>query len=291
MAALGARPVDVKAVAQPEATLRRRPADDADPENADGAARARSGLARTFSIINLLASRAPETLGVSAIARDLQMPKAVAHRILKELVAGAFLVFDTETKQYQLGPGALTVGLAALRTLDVPKTARPYLVRLVEVSGETATLSIRQGWQRVYVDQVLSPHEVRMSVALGRMYPLHAGSSSKAILAALPDEVVEEFLTQHKRVSLTPRTIISADELRDDIAGIRERGYAVSFGERQAGAGSVAAAIRNALDEVVGAISLCGPRERLAENALRHGAEVVEAARAVSRDIGYRGPG
>ena len=129
-----------------------------------------------------------------------------------------------------------------------------------------------------------------MSVALGRMYPLHAGSSSKAILAALPDETIEEFLTQHRHASLTPRTLTSADALRDDVAGIRERGYAVSFGERQAGSASVAAAIRNASGDVVGAVSLCGPRERLAEQTLRHGAAVVEAARAVSRDIGYRGP-
>ncbi|MET8063835.1 IclR family transcriptional regulator [Micromonospora sp. NPDC005686] len=267
----------------------RRPEPGAEQSEGDDG-RARSGLARTFAIINLLASRAPEALGVSAIARDLRIPKAVAHRILKELVTDAFLAFDEGTKQYQLGPGALTVGLAALRTLDVPKTARPYLERLVELSGETATLSIRQGWQRVYVDQVLSPHEVRMSVALGRMYPLHAGSSSKAILAALPDETIEEFLTQHRHASLTPRTLTSADALRDDVAGIRERGYAVSFGERQAGSASVAAAIRNASGDVVGAVSLCGPRERLAEQTLRHGAAVVEAARAVSRDIGYRGP-
>ncbi|MGP3929068.1 IclR family transcriptional regulator [Nonomuraea sp. KM88] len=271
-------PTVVDAVAQPQ------PPVGADPE---AAGRARSGLARTFSIINLLASKAPEALGVSAIARDLQMPKTVAHRILKELAADAFLAFDTTTKQYRLGPGALTVGLAALRTLDVPRTARPHLARLVEASGETATLSIRQGWQRVYVDQVLSPHEVRMSVALGRMYPLHAGSSSKAILAVLSDETIEEFLAQHARASFTSRTITSADALRDDIAEIRQRGYAVSYGERQAGAASVATAIRDAWGEVVGSISLCGPRERFAEHILRHGAAVAEAARAVSREIGH----
>ncbi|MGC4897420.1 IclR family transcriptional regulator [Micromonospora sp. DT31] len=289
MASSGAAQADVEAAVRPRPTQRRREA-GLQAEGADAAGRARSGLARTFSIINLLASRAPEALGVSAIARDLEIPKAVAHRILKELVADAFLAFDDGKKQYQLGPGALTVGLAALRTLDVPKTARPYLERLVEVSGETATLSIRQGWQRVYVDQVLSPHEVRMSVALGRMYPLHAGSSSKAILAALPDEAVEEFLTQHRHASLTPRTLTSADALREDVAEIRQRGYAVSFGERQAGSASVAAAVRGASGDVVGAISLCGPRERFAENTLRHGATVAEAARAVSRDIGYRSP-
>ncbi|MGM9295215.1 IclR family transcriptional regulator domain-containing protein, partial [Campylobacter jejuni] len=58
----------------------------------------------------------------------------------------------------------------------------------------TATLSARQGWTRVYVDQVLSPREIRMAVPLGTHHALHAGSSSKAILAALPDQQVEEYL-------------------------------------------------------------------------------------------------
>lgn len=252
--------------------------------------RSRSVLGRALAVINAISERAPATLGVSTIARELGLPKAVAHRILKELVGDGFLSFDEDTKQYRLGPGALAVGLAALRSLDVPEIAHRHLVKLVQATGETATLSVRQGWSRVYIDQVLSPHEIRMSVSLGTSHPLHSGSSSKAILAALPDSEVEEYLAHHQLEQVTDATITSVAALREEIASIRRRGYAVSMGERQPGAGSVAAAVLIYSGQVFGSISLCGPQDRFrgAGVADAHGTLVADAAAAIAAEIGFR---
>lgn len=249
----------------------------------------RSGLARAVSVINLLAEHAPEGMGVSAVSRELQLPKSVAHRILRELVALAFLRFDESTKHYHLGPGALQVGMAALRGQDVPGLARPYLRRLVQQTGETATLSARQGWERVYIDQVLSPHEIRMSVPLGTSHPLHAGSSSKAILAALSDAEIQEYLDTRPLISITGSTITSRSQLRAEIEHIRELGYATSLGERQSGAASVAAAVFTANGDVFGSISVCGPLGRFDSAVLRsYGELVAKTAREVSAELGYR---
>ncbi|SHK98523.1 transcriptional regulator, IclR family [Pseudonocardia thermophila] len=249
----------------------------------------RSGLARAVSVINLLAESSPDGMGVSAVSRELQLPKTVAHRILKELVALAFLRVDESTKHYHLGPGALRVGMAALRGLDVPVLARPYLRRLVQETGETATLSVRQGWERVYIDQVLSPHEIRMSVPLGTSHPLHAGSSSKAILAALSDEEIQEYLDSRPLTSITGATITSRAELRAEITRIREVGYATSLGERQSGAGSVAAPVFTVGGDVFGSISLCGPLDRFGPAVFRsHGELVAKTAREVSAELGHR---
>lgn len=251
-------------------------------------AEVKSGLLRAISVITLIADQAPNTLGVSTIARELDLPKAVAHRILKEFTTASFLVFDQETKQYRLGPGALTLGLAALRTLDVPKVARPHLERMVARTGETATLSVRTGWSRVYVDQVLSPHEIRMSVPLGTSHALHAGSSSKAILAHLSDIDLELYLREHALEVVTPSTITNVSQLRDELRRVRELGYAVSLGERQTGAGSVAAPIHRASGEVFGSISLCGPRDRFGEDLrLEYARLVVETAAVISHELGF----
>lgn len=259
------------------------------PEIDGDDSRSRSGLGRALAVINIISEQAPQTLGVSTIARELGLPKAVAHRILKELVTDGFLTFSEETKRYRLGPGALAVGLAALRALDVPDIARRYMMRLVRTTGETATLSLRQGWSRVYIDQVLSPHEVRMSVSLGTSHPLHSGSSSKAILAALSDAEIEEYLTHRPLEQVTAGTITSVDELWSEIARIREHGFAVSLGERQAGAGSVAAAVLYPTGQVFGSISLCGPRDRFTREACEsHGGLVAEAAADISAEFGGR---
>jgi DNA-binding IclR family transcriptional regulator len=257
----------------------------------DTAAEAKSGLLRALRVISLIAAEAPTTLGVSTIARELDLPKAVTHRILKEFTGAGFLVFDEDTKQYRLGAGALTLGLAALRSLDVPKVARPHLERMVARTGETATLSVRTGWVRVYIDQVLSPHEIRMSVSLGTSHPLHAGSSSKVILAHLSTNEIDQYIAEHDLEALTELTITSTSALRKELGRIREVGYAVSLGERQAGAGSVAAPIHRASSEIFGSISLCGPRDRFGADLLpRYADLVVETAEAISAELGYRSP-
>ena len=251
----------------------------------------KSGLLRALGVITLIADQAPQSLGVSTIARELDLPKAVAHRILKEFTAAGFLLFDDVTKKYRLGPGSLTLGLAALRTLDVPRIARPHLQRMVARTGETATLSVRNGWVRVYVDQVLSPHEIRMSISLGTSHPLYAGSSSKAILAHLGDEEVEAYLAEHTLDAVTPATITDVTRLRAELAAVRHTGFAVSRGERQFGAGSVAAPIMRASGDVFGSISLCGPQDRFGDGRIEeHAAVVVETARLISEELGHRAP-
>ncbi|MFD6564116.1 IclR family transcriptional regulator [Micromonospora profundi] len=258
-------------------------------ESEDGHRYTTSGLGRALAVIDLLAERSPEMIGVSTVARVLNLPKAVAHRILKELTANQFVTFDEGTRRYRLGPGALAVGLAALRAIDVQAITNRHMRRLVEATGETATLSMRQGWVRVYTDQVLSPHEIRMSVTLGSRHSLVAGSSSKAILAALPDSEIAEYLATHELVSVTAATITSVEQLWADLREVREQGYAVSRGERQAGAVSVAAPIRLASGEVYGSLSLCGPQDRFSAQLLvEYGELVADAARQVSAELGYQ---
>lgn len=94
--------------------------------------------------------------------------------------------------------------------------------------------------RRVYVDQVTPPVEVRMSVEVGAAYPLHAVASSKAFLAYLPEDHRRRFLAGRLE-SMTDATIVDVGVLELDLEATRARGYAVSVGERVAGAGSIAA--------------------------------------------------
>ncbi|MEV4201573.1 IclR family transcriptional regulator [Micromonospora globbae] len=247
-----------------------------------------SGLERVLRVIYAVSAAGADGIGVSALAREVDQPKAVTHRLLKGLVAGGFLAFDNSTKCYRLGTGALAVGLAALRQTNVQQTARPVLERLVRETRETATLSLKQGDSRIYVDQVLSPQEIRMSVATGVPYPLHAGSSSKAILAAMSDAAIDEYLASHDLNVLTPATIASRHQLLEEIVQIRERGYAFSAGERDAGAASVAAAVLGMDGVVLGSISVCGPVGRFeAADIERLGVLVRSGADETSRAIGH----
>ena len=124
------------------------------------------------------------SLGVSEISRRLGLSKAVVYRILRSLVSRRLLSVDEAGGgRYRLGPAAATLGARALRDLDLRENALPVLRRLQHESGETATVSELVGVSRVYLDQVSSLKEIKMTVEIGRPFPLHAGASSRTILA------------------------------------------------------------------------------------------------------------
>jgi IclR family transcriptional regulator, acetate operon repressor len=159
--------------------------------------------------------------------------------------------------------------------------------RLSDLTDETATLSILTGWSRVYIGQETPAREVKMTVPLGHPFPLHAGGSSKAFLAFLSEADREKYLTGRELPSLTERTVTDQTTLRRELAAIRDRGYAVSFGERQQGAGSVAAPVFNRAGEPVAVMSVCGPAERFIQAAERVAALLLTETSALSRRLGY----
>lgn len=239
---------------------------------------------RVIDVLLLFAEESP--LGVTRIARSLGVSKSVVHRILQTLVVKGMLVPDPASRGYRLGPAAATLGARALHDSDLRAAAIDLIHALRDTTGETATLTTMVPNGRIYLDQVESGHEIKMTVELGRPFPLHAGSSGKCMLAFLSEHRREQVL-RSGLAQVTPRTITEPAVLREELARIRQDGYATSEGERQHDAASVAAPVTGHGGVVLGALSVCGPRYRLTADLLGAFApRVVEAARAVSRRMG-----
>src|SRR5699024_7620788 len=117
---------------------------------------------------------------------------------------------------------------SAMRQLDVPRVAHPYLEKLARQTLETATLSMMQNNQRVYLEQIPSTQEVKMTVPLGMTFPLYAGASSKAILSTFSDAEIHEYLDSLDLKPLTDSTIVNKEALLHEVEEIRILGYAVS---------------------------------------------------------------
>lgn len=245
-------------------------------------------IERALAVLDLIASSSQEDMGVTEVSKDLGLSKAVIHRVLTTLVARDYLQVDPSTRRYRLGPMALVLGSAYLDRLDLRALALPLMHELSERTGETVTFSLRNGSSRMYVDQVTPDREIKMSVAIGRSYPLHAGSSSKSFLAFLPEDEQERYLQNRDLARLTDTTIIDPERLRDELATIRERGYAVSLEERQAGAGSVAAPIRDRSGRPIAAISVCGPVERFRGQMDVVPPLLLDVCDGLSRQLGHR---
>lgn len=232
-------------------------------------------------------TRGDRALGVSEIARRLDLPKSAVHRILGSLLKTGFVEKEEPGARYRLGPRAIDLGMVAMGAADVRAVALPVMQELSRQTEETVTLSMLIGRERVYVGQVEGPKTVRMTVKVGARFPLYAGASGRAILSALPQAERDVYLDSVALKALTPDTITSRRHLENEIRRVREAGYASSAGERDPWAAAVAAPLVTSRGRVLGSISVCGPRQRFgAAEVEEYGRAVARAAARLSEQIG-----
>ena len=254
---------------------------------ANETSRSVAAIERAVDVLFLFASE-KRTLGVTEIANAIGLSKAVVHRILTSLRERDLLATDPETRRYTLGPAVLKLATAYRDQLDIRTLALDEMRRLSSRTNETTTLSVRHGNRRVYVAQITPPREVKMTVPIGGSFPLHAGASSKALLAWLSEGETDLYLTENPLNALTLSTIVDKDQLRAELRQIRQQGFAASLGERHADAGSVAAPILDHNQTPVAVISVCGPLERLRHEFGSAAQSLMEVTQALSTKLGAR---
>lgn len=223
------------------------------------------------------------TLSTAEIAQQVRLTLPTTHRLLKALQSKDMVVFDRNSRRYSLGPQIIKLAGIIMQRDDLISLVEPWLLRLRESSGETASLQWRVGHQRICVREVVSPHPIRMVSGVGYLYPLTRGAAGKAILSALTRETAAGIVTE-EGLSARERSALLAE-----VDEVRRRGYATSAGEVVSGAMAIAAPIVGAGDTVA-AINVTGPQDRFtAKKASAVQKLVIEACAAVMRQLGTAG--
>ena len=218
----------------------------------------------------------------SELARHLQMPKSTVLYVLQSL-ARRQMVQREASGSYRLGFFFYKLSAVALGQYSFRDLTLKVLGEAVEASGETAYLSVYQDGELILLEKVDGPHPVRYHPSLRRSRWLHAGAAGKAVLAFLDDAAVENVLSQPLE-PLTERTITDPERLRQELAEIRKRGYAVSVGERIDGAAAVGAPVFDADGRVIGSAVISLPAERFdAQKEANLGALIKDTAETLSR--------
>ena len=233
----------------------------------------------------LLFVEGPSTLGVTRIARELGLSKAVVHRILQSLAGRDMVVLDPVSREYRLGPLVAALGARALRESDLRTAALPLLRRLRDETRETATLSTPVPHGRVYLDQVVGLHEIKMTVELGLRVPV-ARRQLGEVHARPPRPRAPRRGPRRRSRSRSRRTprwtrrpaLRAGRVRRPAVGGLGRR----APGRRRLGGRT---RLRRRRRRVQGAISVCGPAR---PGRTPRGASAVRAApcrRAADPDI------
>lgn len=243
-----------------------------------------ASLERAIDILFYLANH-PAGIGVRELGRILDLSRGAVHRVLQTLESKGLVINDAVTQKYRLSYRVLELSWKLLEEGNLTVLSMPHMKELHQETNETVCLHVRIGDGRVCIQQIESTHELRLTMEIGKVYPLYAGSCGKVLMAYLNEEEVDRTLTATE-VELLGPNVIEREKFKGHLAQIRAQGYATSVEERVVGAAGMSAPIFNGQGKVVASVGLYGPLLRFA-NAEERIPLVKKAAWGISRSLGY----
>ncbi|KHK59508.1 IclR family transcriptional regulator [Burkholderia sp. A9] len=221
------------------------------------------------------------SLSLQEIADRIDLPKSTTFRIVQSLERAGYLV-RLEDNQYCLSFRFTRLAGLVRSTLTIREIARPFLLELAEQTKESVSIHTVNGGNRVCIDAVsTATAPLRAVVQAGEQIPLLAGSASKVLMAYLPKTELTPIVASAARA----RKMTKAD-LLEELARVREQGYAVSHGERLLGISAISAPIKDFNEEVHYCLSVGAPTVRMQMHEKEFIKLAVTAAADISRQYG-----
>lgn len=244
-------------------------------------------LAHGLEILLLYDTTTP-LLSVAEISKKLKYSQSKTYRLVGTLMKYGLLQEENGTARYTLGSNALRLGLIAQQQFNIASIARPFMRELSEITKETVLLTAVNGTKGIVLERVESDEPIRYSLFQpGTTIPLHAGASSKILMAYLPEHERERIIRMEGLNRFTPNTITDKDKLKAHLREIRKKGYAFSDQEVDRDVRAVAAPILNETGEIVAGLSVAGPVYRITKRRMGELSKlVVEYAQKISSQLG-----
>jgi DNA-binding IclR family transcriptional regulator len=205
--------------------------------------------------------------GVTEIARHLGLTKGTVHTQLATLREQGFVAKQGE--DYFIGLRFLELGENARKRLSVPDVAKRELDKLAEETDTRTQLVVEENGMVICVYLARGPNAILPPTDVGYREYLHCIASGKALLAHLPEERIEWILSKHGLPARTEATITDRDTLFEELAEIRERGYALNDEEKLRGLRAVGAPVLGQDGVPLGAISVSDTARNMDDERFR----------------------
>jgi len=229
-----------------------------------------SGIGVLDKAVAVLTAVADEPCGLAELCHRTGLPRATAHRLAVGLEVHRLLRRGSDGRWR---PGAALAELAGNATDPLLEAATAILPRLRDITGESVQLYRRDGMERVCVLAAEPASGLRDTVPVGSRLPMTAGSGAK-VLTAWADQATQRAVLAE--AVFGERTLLE----------VRRRGWAQSVAEREPGVASVSAPVRDGSDQVIAAVSVSGPVDRIGRRpGVRWAADLLAAAEAMQNRL------
>lgn len=239
------------------------------------------GILNRYALVLDVVAASRDGLTFAEVMRHTNLPRGTVHRLIGALVGIGYLENANDRKIYVLGKRLVRLLHLGAPPDAIAVRARPVLERLVERFGETAFLAKLQSDHVESIAMVLPESERHSYVQPGRVMPLHAAASAKAIFAFQPKPVIERIL-ENPRTAFTPKSLTNKKQILSELSRVRRTGYAECLDELDPGVSSYACPVHVG-DGVFYSVGLVGVSQRLACVPI---SELVGALTEAARELG-----
>jgi DNA-binding IclR family transcriptional regulator len=233
--------------------------------------------ARTIDVLELLAARQNQPMGLRELSEALGAPRSSVYALIRTLVTSGWVRPDETGQRYSIGIRALLAGTTYLDTDPVLRIVQPHITDLSVRLDETIHFARLERTDVVYLATRESSQYLRPFSRVGRRLPAFTTSLGKALLAAQPAENLDNHLPD-ELFALTPRTITDRNVLLRQLEETRARGYAIDREENVTGLACFGFALRYRRP-ATDAISCSLPLDRLAPGREHEIVSAMEATR------------
>jgi IclR family KDG regulon transcriptional repressor len=245
-----------------------------------------NAAARAFVVLERLSRQ--RTIGLEALAREVQLAKPTVYRFLLTLQELGY-ARRADGDQWGMTLKLFNVGSRALDYLDLHSAARPVAEQLADDLGETVHMGVLEGDSAVYVLKIESRHTIRMFSRVGRRIPLYCTAIGKVLLAFAKEDERESALKGVRQLAFTKKTHTSRTALYAELERIREQGFALDDEEHEEGIHCIGAPVFDYTGSIVATISVSWPSFRYERGEEGEKVDKVKAAAArISTFLGYR---
>lgn len=234
----------------------------------------------TIRLLREFTVREPE-LGVTELARRLDLDKATVHRMLRALMDERVVEQDAVSKRYRLGYAILDLATSRIQSIQCLSRAVDEIHLLRDRIEESVAIHVRDGHEMICLDFAEGTQSVRVGFWVGERSPVHATATGMAALSTLPDDQWRAIAARSLAASpLIQR--MSEGKIKMLIAQARKNGFAIADETYQPGIRSIAVPVTDGQGRVALTLSIAAPAQRRSVGDLKKWApHLIEAAQRV----------
>ncbi|KGR77937.1 IclR family transcriptional regulator [Ureibacillus sinduriensis] len=245
-------------------------------------------VARALTILDLFDDINRE-LSIKDISLKLDLNKSTVHSLLKTLKEYGYISQNNETNDYSLGWKLYERGHLMVSQMDIRNVARVHLEKLNEKTNQTVHLVTLLGKEAIYIDKIDGHSVLVIYSRIGKRVPLHSSGVGKVLAAFLDDQQLESLLDGYIFEKRTEKTIVSNQRFMEELAQVRERGYALDIEENEPGVICIAMPVYDFSGEVIATVSVSTPTSHYSEELEKRNFQCLkECTEEISASLGYK---